>query len=294
MRAVKHTDLYLSYTDKCMIDANCCDSTVFGSPFIFPTRWLIHTGSAPGIVSMLKHSARKQQCCFSLQMYITHSSISLSIKGWGKLPHINHTRHNHPSCVSAPCKTMFRRIWRQNIAFHWPRCCRRWSCYATISRVFAHLACRWRFLIDKFEPALAISLVHNCQNKFHPIRLDQCFTLAQCVFSSFDQFLQDRTRRQVSFLGITFLSTTLNLPELVDASDHCLTSLLGFLKYFCSPLHSAAKEFHSLTLHSPRTWSHLSVQPWTAKPSLCAHQDMRSTPTADQQLLTTTAHQQRH
>lgn len=86
MRAVKHTDLYLSYTDKCMIDANCCDSTVFGSPFIFPTRWLMHTGSAPGIVSMLKHSARKQQCCFSLQMYITHSSISLSIKGWGKLP----------------------------------------------------------------------------------------------------------------------------------------------------------------------------------------------------------------
>lgn len=90
MKAVKHIDLYLSYTDKCIIDANCCDSPVFGSPFIFPTRWLMHTGSAPGIVLVLHHSAGKQQCCFPLQMYITHNSTSLSIKGQGKLPLINH------------------------------------------------------------------------------------------------------------------------------------------------------------------------------------------------------------
>lgn len=70
MRAVQHTDLYLSSTDKCIIDANCWDSLLFGSPFIFPTRWLLHAGSAPGIVLVLKHSAGKQQCCFPLQMYI--------------------------------------------------------------------------------------------------------------------------------------------------------------------------------------------------------------------------------
>lgn len=132
LRAVKHTDLYSSYTDKCIIDANCCDSLVFGSPFIFPTRWLMHTGSAPGIVLILKHSAGKQQCTFPLQIHITHNSISLSIKGWGKLPLINHMRHDHPSCVSALCKTMFKRIWRQNIAFHWPHCCKRCSSEAVM------------------------------------------------------------------------------------------------------------------------------------------------------------------
>lgn len=30
MRVVQHIDLHLSYTDKCIIDANCCDSLVFG------------------------------------------------------------------------------------------------------------------------------------------------------------------------------------------------------------------------------------------------------------------------
>lgn len=51
------------------------------------------------------------------------------------------------------------------------------SSYATISRVFAHLACRYRgFLIDKFETAFKISLVHNYQSKLNPTRSDQCFT----------------------------------------------------------------------------------------------------------------------
>lgn len=54
-KAVKHIDLYLSYPDKCIIDSNCCESLLLGSPFIFPTRWLMHTGNAPGIFLVVLH-----------------------------------------------------------------------------------------------------------------------------------------------------------------------------------------------------------------------------------------------
>lgn len=207
MRAVQHIDLYLSSTDKCIIDANCWDSILFGSPFIFPTRYLVHQvlswswNTQLGSSNAVFHS--KCISCYYIQLHFPkHQRMRQTAPDqlqW----------QDHPSCVSA----VQDNVWNNLKAEYCPPAIvtpllqevQLWSSYASISRVFAHPACRYRFLIDKYETE--VSLVHNCQNKFHSIQSEQCFPSAQRVFSSFGQFLQDRTCRQVSFLGITFIFT---------------------------------------------------------------------------------------
>lgn len=153
MRAVQHIDLYLSSTDKCIIDANCWDSILFGSPFIFPTRYLVHQvlswswNTQLGSSNAVFHS--KCISCYYIQLHFPkHQRMRQTAPDqlqW----------QDHPSCVSA----VQDNVWNNLKAEYCPPAIvtpllqevQLWSSYASISRVFAHPACRYRFLIDKYE-----------------------------------------------------------------------------------------------------------------------------------------------